>query len=454
MDATATPPIHCLSHARARGKGAHAMDSRQYGRLFPAVPSFDTSDEFLCALGRTGGACDCVDDIDTPTSDASEAAGWPIFGQLVAHDITADRSAPQHHSKLAELRNARAPQLNLESLYGDGPGGHPFLYRRDDPAKILLGDSGGDVQRNAEGIAIIGDPRDDSHLLVSQLHLAFCKVHNAFVEQARADGSEAAMIFDEAARQTRWTCQWIVVNEFLPSLVGRDVVERILNELPHHPQFVHEPFIPLEFADAAYRYGHSQIRHRYRLNDSGASYALFPDLLGFQPVPAERRVDWTLFFDAPGRTTAQRAKKIDGRLVRSLITLPEAVSGHCESDDLRSLAVRDLMRGQGVGLPSGEALARHLGVEPLTRDEIGLNSKAWSDETPLWYYLLREADLRAGGNRLGPLGGLIVAEVLISLLRADRSTYLNADPHWRPSYSSEEPGIASLIAWAEAAHRD
>ena len=129
MDAVVSPPIQCLSHARARKTGAHGADSRQYRRLFPEVSSLDTNDEFLGALGRTGGACDCVDDADSPASDASEAAGWPIFGQFIAHDITADRSTPQHHSKLAELRNARAPQLNLESLYGDGPTGHPIPVR-------------------------------------------------------------------------------------------------------------------------------------------------------------------------------------------------------------------------------------------------------------------------------------------------------------------------------------
>jgi hypothetical protein len=86
---------------------------------------------------------------------------------------------------------------------------------------------------------------------------------------------------------------------------------------------------------------------------------LFPDLLGFRPVPRERALDWTLFFDAPGATTAQRCKKIDGKLVRALIELPVAVTGECEIEDHHSLAFRDLQRGQGVGLPSGESVARH-----------------------------------------------------------------------------------------------
>jgi len=103
----------------------------------------------------------------------------------VAHDVTADWSILRSHTNTSELRNARSPKLNLECLYGDGPTGHPFLYQRDDPAKFLLASDGADVQRNAEGIAIIGDRRNDSHMLMSQLHLAMLKAHNAFVDEVR-----------------------------------------------------------------------------------------------------------------------------------------------------------------------------------------------------------------------------------------------------------------------------
>src|SRR5258707_117945 len=120
----------------------------RYARMFPELPPFDVDESFLLALGRAGGLCDCGDIADTPGSLRGVAAGWPIFGQFVAHDITADRSALQSHVNSDTLRNARAPQLNLECLYGDGPVGHPFLFRRDDPAKFLLGLDDADVPRN------------------------------------------------------------------------------------------------------------------------------------------------------------------------------------------------------------------------------------------------------------------------------------------------------------------
>jgi hypothetical protein len=406
--------------------------------MFPDLSSFQADEQFLHALGRAGGLCDCGDIDDSPDSLGDTAAGWPIFGQFVAHDITADRSILRSHTNTAELLNARTPQLNLECLYGDGPTGHSFLYQRDDPAKFLLGSDGADLQRNAEGIAIIGDPRNDSHMLMSQLHLAMLKAHNTFVDEARRTGTSNDRVFDEAARQLRWHYQWIILNEFLPALVGETLVRQVLREGPKWFRPVHGVFIPLEFADAAYRYGHSQIRHRYRLNLQTDPVPLFPDLLGFRAVPRERAIDWTLFFDTPGATQAQRSKKIDGKLVRALIALPVAVTGECEIEDYHSLAVRDLQRGQGVGLPSGEAVARHMGTAPLTAEQVGVASTSWQGETPLWYYILREADVCASGHRLGPVAGRIVSEVLVGLIDADATSYRRNEREWRPKKTLSE----------------
>jgi hypothetical protein len=408
------------------------LGAASYARMFPVLPPFRADEQFLRALGRAGGVCECEEVEDAPGSLGDTAAGWPIFGQLVAHDITADRSSLRSHANTAELRNARSPQLNLECLYADSPAGHPFLYRREDPAKFLLGVEEADLQRNSDGIAVIGDPRNDSHTLISQLHLAMLKAHNAFVDEARRKRVANDNVFDEAARQLRWSYQWTALNEFLPALVGQTLVDQVLREGPLWFRPAHGAFIPLEFADAAYRYGHSQIRHRYQLNRQTEPVPLFPDLLGFRVVPPERRVDWTLFFDAPGAAPAQRSKRIDGKLVRALIALPAAVSGECEIDDYHSLAVRDLQRGQGVGLPSGEAVARHMGFAPLTARQIGIASTGWHDETPLWYYILREADTCTGGNRLGPVGGRIVAEVLVGLIDADATSFRRSQPEWRP----------------------
>ena len=406
-----------------------------YARLFPDLPSFTADDQFLYALGRAGGLCDCRDEGDSATSAGTEAAGWPFFGQFVAHDITADRSALGSHVDPSRLRNARSPQLNLECLYGDGPVGHPFLFRRDDPAKLLTGADARDVLRNHEGTAIIGDPRNDSHVLMSQMHLAFVHAHNAFVDRVRASGEAEPAVFDSAARELRWHYQTIVLREFLPSLIGAELTQMLIRGDRRFYRPKGQAFIPLEFADAAYRYGHSQIRHTYQLNAGSVAVPIFPDLIGFRPVAPEHRVEWSHLFDVPGSAPADRAKKIDGRLVGSLIALPVVLTGTCEVEEFHSLAVRDLERGQGVGLPSGEAVARLLGERPLTAEEVGAQAAGWKGETPLWYYILREADVRETGNRLGPVGARIVGEVLVGLLDLDPSSVRHAPEDWTPKAS-------------------
>ena len=440
---------HCLSPARHKAAINGAFTPGTYARMFPELPSFEADEAFLHALGRAGGLCD-GGDLDDPAESLGEtAAGWPVFGQFAAHDITADRSALRSHADGAALQNARSPQLNLECLYGDGPVGHPFLYQRNDPAKFVLGPDGTDLQRNAEGIAVIGDPRNDSHTLVAQMHLAMLKIHNSFVDEARRRQVANDRVFEEAARQLRWHYQWCVLHEFLPALVGEALAGEVLDEGPQWFRPADGAFIPLEFADAAYRYGHCQVRHRYLLNRETKPVAVFPDLLGFQKIPRERAVDWSLFFDAPGRRTAQRSKKIDGKLVQSLIQLPVAITGECEIDAYHSLAVRDLQRGQGVGLPSGEAVARHLGAALLTPQQIGVASTGWRAETPLWFYILREAAACTGGQHLGPVGGRIVAEVLTGLIDRDKGSFRQVSPEWRPRRTLTELFISGGLDRAD-----
>jgi hypothetical protein len=442
---------HCL----APGRSIDAPGAGGYRRLFPELAPLDCEDDALHALGRAGGACDAAAaaiavGAGAPDPDAEGAAGWPVFGQFVAHDITADRSPLTHHAELAEVRNARSPRANLEPVYGDGPAGMPYLYDRDDPAKLLVGgnDAGrpADLPRNPQGVALVGDPRNDVHLLMSQLHLAMLRLHNGLVDRLRSDGAAELELFAEARRAATWHYQWVLLEDFLPRVVGAELAGGARYYRPDPGA----AWIPLEFADAAYRYGHSQIRDRYRVNGDAEPVPLLPDLLGFRPVPAVLAVDWSYLFDLPGRPPAQRAKRIDGRLAASLIQLPQAITG-ADAGDYGSLAVRDLQRGQGVGLPSGEAVAQHLGVEPLTPEEVGLGAAGWWLETPLWFYLLKEAEHRGDGERLGPVGGRLVGEVLVGIVDADGESYRAVDPGWRPTLPAAQPGrfgLADLLGFS------
>ncbi|SLN52210.1 peroxidase family protein [Roseisalinus antarcticus] len=419
----------CLAPRRPRG--AAESGGGRYSRLFPGLPPLGPAPAVLIALGREGGVCDG----GIAVREATPAAGWPFFGQFIAHDITADRS-PLERTEHGAVSNARAPRLNLECLYGGGPAGSPYLFDRDDPAKFLLAPGGKDVPRARQGIAIIGDPRNDSHLIMAAMHLALLKAHNAFVDIARNRGVDEGTLFDAARQALTWHYQWVVTQEFLPSLIGADLVAGILSGRDALP-LPEGATLPLEFADAAYRYGHSQIRQSYILSPGGPTLSLFPDLLGFRPVPKDRSVDWRVMFDGAPDVGTQRATRISERLPMALIALPEEVTGAVQEQGYRSLANRDMQRGVVTDLPSGEAVARALGVAPLPRDAIGLQD--WSGETPLWFYIAREADTLGEGDHLGPVGGRIVGGVLLSLLQRDPASYLTLEPDWRPEITPLDP---------------
>jgi hypothetical protein len=413
---------HCLAPERV---DASLGGGSRYGRMFD-LPALVADDDLLHRIGAAGGLCDGGDSAD----ECDVEAGWPFFAQYVAHDLTADRSPLRAHADLEALRNVRTPRANLEVLYGGGPVGSPYLFSRADAAKLLAPE--GDVPRNQEGIALIGDPRNDVHVFVSQMQVGFIATHNRLVDRLREDGVAEAELFDEARRALTWHYQWLILNELLRGVAGDDLVDDLLRSGPRFYRGSGRPFIPLEFADAAYRYGHSQIRQLYRIQPGGEARPVFPDLIGFGPI-GDRRVDWSLLFDVPGRPAAQRATPIDGRLPRSLIELPEVITGAVELDAYQSLAARDLERGHATGLPSGERVADRIGVARLTEDEVGLAEWGWTDETPLWLYVLREAAVRHSGERLGEVGATIVAEVLIGIIAADPESFLALEPDWTPT---------------------
>jgi hypothetical protein len=444
-------PHHCLGPRRAptlaHGTKPATTSGGSYRRMFPDLPPLPSDEAFLHKLGTSCGA-EVSEAASSGASEASVAAGWPFFGQFLAHDITADRSALVEHAETESLENVRRQKLNLEFLYGAGSTGEPYLYDARDSTKLLLGvnDAGrpDDLQRNAQGIAIIADPRNDSHLLMAQMQVLFTRFHNRIVDWLREKGTAEPDIFTEARRLAVWHYQWIILREFLPGLIGVRLSDALLAGGSRYYRPAADPFIPLEFADAAYRYGHGQLRETYSVKPGDPPVPLFPDLIGFRPVPASRVVDWSAFFDLPDRPPAQRAKKLDGRLCSSIMHLPLALTGDVEVEAYHSLAARDLQRGHAVELPSGETIARHIGATPLTREQAGLGAMGWDRETPLWYYVLKEAEVQHNGDRLGEVGGLIVGEVLVGLLDHDPASFRAARPDWRPDLPSRVAGIFTI----------
>lgn len=277
------------------------------------------------------------------------------------------------------------------------------------------------------------------------MHVALLKLHNRLVDHVRAAGVAADDVFAEAQRLTRWHYQWVVVHDYLPLHVGQELVDEILSV--SHTQFEQRPFVPVEFAAAVFRFGHAQVQTQYDLNDGQRGVALFPDLVGQQPIAAARVPDWTRFFRFGGAAEPQASKRIDATYTRGLMHLPRQLTGELEPPEHAALAYRDLQRGAALGLPSGEDVARQLGLPVLTREQLALPSQLCADGMPLSYYVQREATVYHDGAYLGPVGGRVVAEVLLGLLRADPTAYLHVESGWTPTLPVAQAvfGLADLL---------
>jgi len=365
-------------------------------------------------------------------------AMYTYFGQFVDHDITFDpNSSLQQQNDPDALRDFRTPRFDLDSLYGSGPDDEPFQYvPNTNPARLLAEantDGEMDLPRTSAGIAIIGDPRNDENIIVSQIQLLFIRLHNKLADAVEADATiPAESKFIETQRQVRWTYQQVVVHDYLRRLVGDALVDSLLDHDPTggEPEFhlryyraKTNAYMPIEFSAAAYRFGHSQVRGVYDLNDGVTGIPIFvpgaagphDDLRGRRVLPANWTVDWKHFIDLPD-ATPQPSRLIDTHLSEGLFSLP---------GNGGQLALRNLQRGQSMDLPSGQDVAKLLGADVLTGADMG----GVLDPTPLWFYILKEAEL-LGGEHLGPVGGRIVAEVLLGLLDNDKTSWINVEPSW------------------------
>jgi hypothetical protein len=450
-------------------------DSGRFGRMFGNLPTFaaDTPQTraALIAIGKKGGIMDAEDDLaQTPADLITVAAlsannpnnptipaGFTFFGQFLDHDMTFDpTSSLERQVDPEQIANFRTPTLALDNVYGAGPGGSPQLYDKSDGISFLVEETGTpgkfDVPRNSQNCAIIGDPRNDENLIVSQLQLAFLKFHNAAVDYVKTEIglTNPGQIFAEAQRLVRWHYQWIVIHEFLVKTCGQGVVDDVLTNGRKFYAWHNEPYIPVEFSVAAYRFGHSQVRPSYRANFTGnAGGQPFFGMI-FTPTPSDpsdpddlsggcraprRFIDWPTFFDF-GDGNVRPNKKIDTRLSTALFALPASVVANPDPMlNPQSLAQRNLLRHLTFSLPSGQRVARAMSLPILSEGDLSdLKPHGMDDRTPLWFYILREAELVENGERLGPVGARIVAEVFLGLIEGDKLSYLSQEPDWEPSF--------------------
>lgn len=377
------------------------------------------------------GDVDTVKDGPDPEENILVPAGYTYFGQFIDHDLTFDSTSSLDLTSGSQPSNLRTPRFDLDCLYGDGPDAQPFLY---DGAKLLFKNgpklpgatdfAEKDLLRNPLGRAIIGDKRNDENSIVSQIQLSFVKYHNAVVDALLKMPNPSKWntpnnLFVSARNEVRWTYQKLVVEDFLPRIVHKAVLENLKVKdtalrAKNYALYTEDKRanLPREFVAAAYRFGHSGVRTGYRMNkgldnrfdifpasDDGTKLAGSKSLLGFDPITNNQVIDnWERFFPTSlplatvnearkkpaGKTKhpdvrLQFAYKIDPTLVDPLGALPvKQIAGEDTTaqataaiapDKLPSttgtptrpsLALLNLLRGDSYRIQSGQEVARVL----------------------------------------------------------------------------------------------
>jgi hypothetical protein len=481
-----------------------------YGRMFPDLPPAKFSRESLEALAMTMKAA--PDPGRTSSRDSSGAplglpsAGYTYFGQFIDHDLTMDLT-PLEGAQADEtkIQNFRTPFLNLDHVYGGGPNLSPHLYRKhstdssEGAERFLLGktvsvgDRQGtenDLPRNSEGIALTGDPREDENVILAQLHVAFLKFHNRVVRDSELlkPYSDAGSDFAAAQRLVTWHYQWAVRHDYLETILDPDFVRR-LDEIENEKRSNLQPGfkIPIEFSAAAFRFGHSMVRDEYDYNLDHFN-AQVHDILSRTRAPLSE--DWTIAWDhffyreytcLTNQAQLESAQRIDTKIAEGLYGLditknvrlfsapmPDASKLGChhgiQAEEEARLPVRTLWRGVKMGLPSGQLVAISLGLTPIPPSQIriGLGDAVmrlhpFDEDTPLWYYVLKEAELPPCNSRyLGPVGSHIVANVIVGALAADPGSYFSDSNGWKPTlpYKGSRFGMANILCMPEEAESE
>jgi hypothetical protein len=467
--------------------------SGKYGRLFPGQNGGkEITDSMKKEMEDLAGIM-----YDAPNKEinSNKPAGYTYLGQFIVHDMSFDPTSIRDRQADPNcLRNFRTPALDLESVYGGGPTVAPYLYTfnsNNERIRFLLSiinekqeprsaepphrfydlprlsvHPEGIPEDKKEFLAVIPDPRNDENFFISQLHVAFMRLHNYFEEKVATD-IRGEKRFLEAQRQLIWHFQYVVIHDYLTKIVDPTILKQ---KVPHDKETVqnmknlryfkwqHQPFIPFEFSGAIFRFGHSQVRSSYEFNDYSRG-SVFEKRQGQLP---KTYIDWKFFFSSK----ADLFFKIDPSITKALFNLPQE-----PNPKEKNLIYRNLIRGLYYDLPSGQFLVQEMELTEYLLDKERLRAESsknftefekieeilpqFLDNTPLWYYTLLEAKIFGQeGDHVGPVASHIIAEVIIGLIQSDETSYLYTDPSWVPRDEKGKPinSMADLLTMAGVFH--
>jgi hypothetical protein len=553
-----------------------ADEQADFGYFFPPL---DAPDNYLPASATTVNELDTLGNLmvdqgprDPAGADSDLPPVFTYWGQFLDHELTARTNAESTITNIttahppvasatveSQMKNARTPRFDLDSVYGGTPLGnavtpdavkvvagmrHPTQTakmrvgtsiepgplpdlldeHRDLPRFVQVEQSVKDAalalaqssmpladfvkfQAGLDQRALIGDQRNDENLIVAQFHLSFLRFHNRAVDFLANNVTGWVPDFHSAQTLTRLHYQWLIVEGYLRNQCDEAVVDRVLNDRASHFFKFRAEYdsrqqnsrlgnaLPLEFAVAAYRFGHSMVRGAYDHNQTfGRGPApLIPVaplnlLFGFTGgggnIDADKRlpknwvIDWSRFVgtdpnDGSDGGVPRLARKIDTSLTPPLGDMVKEANDEPSPDIkalFKQLARRNLRRGYNLKLPTGQALHKHLkqigavtsnpiadvstlfNTKPALKSFLTGSQSKFHQKTPLWFYILAEAEA-AGGNKLGEVGSWLVAATFIGILLADPDSALSKGftPAQSPLRMPDNSPVDSIAKWMQFA---
>lgn len=419
-----------------------------------------------------------------------------IMGSLDLPGLFKEWRAADIEPILDHFVNEHETPLTLSSLYGDGPDSDDpevqALYADDrlhfrlaqtiglsaerfgaitktPPGLIHRNQGAHDIPRDGTR-ALIADRRNDSNLILCQLHLALMLLHNKAVDALQPGIPDRVALFAAARQLVNLHYQWCILNDYLPHLLADGVLATVLADAPR----LRTNAVPMEFTTAAFRFGHSMVGESYDFNPNFGfqgrikAAATLKELFDFTShagmrgqavqLPDHWVADWNRLtrLSPDGATQSER---IDLDFSVTMLNLV----GEGASLTHGSIFFRNILRGFHRRIPFGQQLASAYKLPVLSDAQIAaaLPPKTMVPDdgnlrelardmgilthTPAWVYFLAEAQVLSGGERLGPTASHIIAETFVGLLRHNPMSVLNVMGGWHPGSSPLKTAAAQPL---------
>lgn len=475
----------CMKH---RSLPSYSHRAGSYFRMFPVRPAHYERAQLLAIVEAVDNKVVTIPD-PSPTP-----AGYTYLGQFIDHEITHMVHLSEPAGALAlpleNLQQRRNCAFDLDSIYGVGLGDPVVPYTADGLFYSEFSSNGRlyDLPRGAGASgyeARIAEYHNDENFIVAQMQVLFMNAHNRLMRHYSPVIADVEERFNQARNELALLLQALIVNDFLPQFLDRRIHQCFfgLQDTSMPGDFAllsgitpANAGIPVEFAGAAYRFGHSLVRGSYPLNDQFHTPVSLRALFGLtgkgglrcletgeRGTNLERyAIDWKYYFPL-GYPDYSNALSIKPKIADQLRELVNETPGH------QDLMLRNLLRGQELGLPGAQEVAQWLmgqypeycaalnftplSAEQIVRHDLGtvLMQQGLEQQVPLWLYVLMEPAFNDSSYaRLGKLGSLILAETFRMLLRCSRPSWLELSRSGTElaAMHRQYPVCASL--WSEA----